>query len=109
MAQDLITGIWSTTNKPNIASWSTDDSLIKGFGVYNSKGTGKLYFDKNKNGIFDKKDKAIGSIKFTDQATDANNVGYGTFVADIQSKSGSFMNPSGIELAVASLTDLSYF
>jgi len=109
MTQDLITGIWPTTNKPNIASWSTDDATVKGFGVYNNKGTGRLYLDKNKNGILDKKDKVIGSIKFTEQATDKNNVGYGTFVANLQSKSGSFLNPSGIELAVALLTDLSYF
>lgn len=109
MAQDSITGTWSATNKPNIASWILDDSSLQGFGTYDNKGKGKLYYDKNNNGKLDKKDKVIGSLRITDAATDQNNPGYGTFLADPQIKSVSFLNPAGIELAVGTLTNLSYF
>jgi hypothetical protein len=109
MAIDVITGNWTETKNPYIVSWTTDGSSVQGFGITKGNGKGKMYVDRNKNGKKDKGDQLIATTRVTEAATDLSNVGYGSWSVDRDSKIGSFLNPDGVELAVARFTSLSLF
>jgi hypothetical protein len=109
MATDIITGNWTESDNPYLVNWTTNGSSAKGFGITKGNGKGKMYVDVNNNGKKDKGDKVIASTKVTDAATDLANVGYGSWTLDRESRIGSFLNPDGVELAVARFTNLSFF
>ncbi len=109
MPRDIITGSWEEITNPYFVTWNTNSSTLQGFGITKGNGKGKMYIDTNKNGKKDKADKLIAITRVTEAATDQTNVGYGTWSADLDSKRGSFLNPDGIELAIASFKDVSFF
>ena len=102
MPLDVITGNWSESTATS-GTWATSDQSV--FGTWSIKPTGKgtLYIDKNKNGIRDKGDKAIGSIQVTALASDTTNTGSGVWSLDPTTKTGAFYDPTG-ELVLANCT-----
>ncbi|QCH14972.1 hypothetical protein CB0101_08555 [Synechococcus sp. CB0101] len=109
MSPDVITGIWNETKNPFIANWETDDSSTQGYVKINQKGKGKMYVDSNKNGKRDKSDKVIAKVIVLESASDQNNIGFGTWTADLESRTGTIFNQDGVELAITRYKDVSYF
>ena len=108
MSIDIITGNWEEGSGPNAFTWDVDGSSREGFAVAKSNGKVKMYIDTNKNGKKDKGDKLIAKLNITDAAYEYN-VGYGTWSVESESKIGSFVNPDGVELAIAQFKNLSAF
>ena len=108
MSIDVITGKWEEGSNSYALTWDVDNSSVEGFAIVKSNTKAKMYIDTNKNGKKDKRDKLVAKLKIADDAYDYN-VGYGTWLADSDSRIGSFVNPDGVELVIARFKDLSAF